>query len=49
MTNVLVVPLATLAAKIANYSIAVGRLVVPTVQLVSLVVDYMVHCLAQLT
>ena len=47
--TMLVVPLATLAVKIANCSVVVGCLVVPTVQLVSIAVDYMVHYLVQLT
>ena len=45
----LVVALATLAVRTANCSVEVGCLVVPTVQLVSLEVANMVHCLGQLT
>ena len=41
--------MATLVVKTANCSVEVDCLVVPTVQLVSLEVDYMVHCLVQLT
>ena len=44
MTTMLVVPWATLAVKTTT----IGRFALPMVQLVSLEVDYMENCLAQL-
>ena len=41
--------MATLVVRTANYSVEVDCSVVPTVQLVSLEVVNMVHCLVQLT